>query len=139
MFLAHNFNYTSRILSLGTKVLVNQMVFTPSFNVFYFSAQALLSGETIESAIERVKIAVPSSTLNAMKVWPAVTAFSFTFIPIEYRPIFAGFVAVGWQTYLSYLNHQAEDLAAQHHAADVMEEKKQFTYAERGVEARDAA
>lgn len=138
MFLAHNFNYTSRILSLGTKVLVNQMVFTPSFNVFYFSSQALLSGETVESAIERVKIAVPSSTLNAMKVWPAVTAFSFTFIPIEYRPIFAGFVAVGWQTYLSYLNRQAEDLAAQHHLVDE-EKKKDYAYAERGIEARDAA
>lgn len=139
MFLAHNFNYTSRILSLGTKVLVNQMVFTPSFNVFYFGAQALLSGETVEAAIERVWIAVPSSTLNAMKVWPAVTAFSFTFVPIEYRPIFAGFVAVGWQTYLSYLNRQAEEMAALQHAGDVVDEKKRFAFEGRGDEAREAA
>lgn len=96
IFLAQNFNYSSRILSLGTKVLVNQIVFTPAFNTFFFGSQALLSGESIEATIERVKLTVPVSFVNAMKVWPAVTAFSFTFLPMEYRPIFVGFVAVGW-------------------------------------------
>lgn len=47
--------------------------------------------------------------MNSCKLWPAVTAFSFTFIGAQYRSIFAGFVAIGWQTYLSYLNRQAEE------------------------------
>lgn len=42
------------------------------------------------------------------KVWPAVTAFSFTFIQPHYRSIFAGFIAIFWQTYLSWLNRAAE-------------------------------
>lgn len=46
--------------------------------------------------------------LNSCKLWPAVTAFSFTFIDAQYRSIFAGFIAIGWQTYLSYLNRKAE-------------------------------
>ena len=46
--------------------------------------------------------------INSCKLWPAVTAFSFTFIDAQYRSIFAGFVAIGWQTYLSYLNRKAE-------------------------------
>jgi dihydroorotate dehydrogenase len=45
---------------------------------------------------------------NSLKLWPAVTAFSFAFIPLEYRSIFAGVIAVGWQTYLSFLNRLAE-------------------------------
>lgn len=32
----------------------------------------------------------------------------FAFIPLEYRPVFGGGIAVGWQTYLSYLNRRAE-------------------------------
>lgn len=34
--------------------------------------------------------------------------FSMAFLPFEFRSIFSGFIAVGWQTYLSYLNRQAE-------------------------------
>lgn len=46
--------------------------------------------------------------VNSLKLWPAVTAFNFTFISAQYRSVFAGFVAIGWQAYLSYLNRRAE-------------------------------
>ena len=70
--------------------------------------QALLSGATLEETWERVKGTVPTSVLNSFKLWPAVTAFNFTFVPMEYRAVFAGGVAIGWQTYLSWLNWRAE-------------------------------
>ena len=70
--------------------------------------QAALAGDTMEEVWERVRRTVPVSFVNSMKLWPAVTAFSFTFIPMEYRSIFAGVIAVGWQTYLSFLNRIAE-------------------------------
>ncbi len=108
MFLSRNFNYPSRILSLATKVVVNQLCFTPVFNTYFFGMQALLAGERLAEVWDRVKRTVPISFVNSLKVWPAVTAFSFTFIPVEYRSVFAGVVAVGWQTYLAYLNRQAE-------------------------------
>lgn len=57
---------------------------------------------------ERIKRTVPPSMINSLKLWPAVTAFNFTFIDPHYRSIFAGFIAIGWQTYLSYLNRTAE-------------------------------
>lgn len=105
----NNFNYASKLLSLLTKVIVNQIVFTPIFNSYFFGMQSLLSGDTPTAVLERIKRTVPTSFINSCKLWPAVTAFSFTFIDPQYRSIFAGFVAIGWQTYLSYLNRQAED------------------------------
>ncbi len=109
MFLSHNFNYASRLLSIATKVTVNQIVYAPTFNTYFFGMQALLAGESLEETWVRVKNTVPTSMINSVKLWPAVTAFSFTFIPIEFRSIFVGIVAVGWQTYLSFLNRSAED------------------------------
>ncbi|KAI6893160.1 hypothetical protein KC318_g20874, partial [Hortaea werneckii] len=53
---------------------------------------------------------VPVSWKNSWKVWPFVTAFSFTFIPPESRSVFAGVIAIFWQTYLSWLNKNAEAL-----------------------------
>ncbi|ORY65122.1 uncharacterized protein BCR38DRAFT_368127 [Pseudomassariella vexata] len=108
MFLSHHFNYSSRIISIGTKVLVNQICFTPLFNTYFFGSQALLSGDTLQETWERITRTVPISIINSCKLWPAITAFSFAFLPMEYRSIFTGFIAVGWQTYLSFLNRQAE-------------------------------
>jgi dihydroorotate dehydrogenase len=71
--------------------------------------QAFLAGDSPIQVWERIKRTVPISFVNSLKLWPAVTAFSFTFIPMEYRSVFAGVIAVGWQTYLSFLNRVAED------------------------------
>jgi hypothetical protein len=108
MFLGNNFNYSSKILSLATKVTVNQICFTPIFNTYFFGMQSLLSGDSLSEVWDRIKRTVPTSMINSCKLWPAVTAFSFTFINPQYRSMFAGFIAIGWQTYLSYLNRKAE-------------------------------
>lgn len=118
MFLSRNFNYASRLISIATKVTINQICFTPIFNTYFFGSQAILSGESLPETWERIKRTVPVSFANSLKLWPAVTAFSFTFIPIEYRSIFAGVIAVGWQTYLSFLNRQTE--MAQHGQAKLV-------------------
>ncbi|CAD6447043.1 a4e35b30-7db6-4989-b5d7-5732061b22e2 [Sclerotinia trifoliorum] len=108
MFLSRNFNYSSKAGSLATKVGVNQMFFTPIFNTYFFGMQSLLSGDSIRDVVERVKRTVPTSMMNSIKLWPAVTAISFAWVPQEYRSIFAGVIAIGWQTYLSFLNTRVE-------------------------------
>lgn len=107
MLLHHNFNYASRPLSIMTKVAVQQVVFTPIFNTYFFSMQSLLVGATLEETWERLKMALPVSIKNSVKLWPAVTAFSFMYVPAQFRNVFAGCIAVGWQTYLSWLNQKA--------------------------------
>jgi protein Mpv17 len=108
MFLGRNFNYTSLPLSILTKVLVNQAVFTPVFNSYFFGMQALLTGESTTGVLSRIRAAVPTSMLNSLKLWPAVTAFSFAFIAPQYRFMFSGVFAVAWQAYLSFLNRREE-------------------------------
>lgn len=112
MFLSRNFNYSSRLLSVATKIVVNQALFTPLFNSYFFGMQAFLAGDNLVEVWERIKRTVPTSMINSVKLWPAVTAINFTFIPIEYRSVFAGAIAVGWQTYLSWLNRLAEEAEA---------------------------
>jgi protein Mpv17 len=89
------------------QVVVNQILFTPIFNSYFFGMQTLLAGASFDEIVERIKNTVPTSWINSCKLWPAVTAFSFTYIPIQYRSIFGGVIAIGWQTYLSLLNQRA--------------------------------
>lgn len=102
----------SRCVLIPQKVVVNQILFTPIFNSYFFGMQTLLAGASFDEIVERIKHTVPTSWINSCKLWPAVTAFSFTYIPIQYRSIFGGVIAIGWQTYLSLLNQRA---AAQEH------------------------
>ncbi|KAL4795347.1 hypothetical protein BDV19DRAFT_362954 [Aspergillus venezuelensis] len=107
MFLHNSFNFASKPLSILTKVVVQQAVFTPVFNTYFFSVHSLLSGATLYETYERLKVALPRSIVNSAKFWPVVTAFSFMYVPPQFRNVFSGCIAVGWQTYLSWLNQRA--------------------------------
>jgi protein Mpv17 len=111
LFLGNHFNYPSQILSIATKVAVQQAVFTPVFNTYFFGMQAILTGEPPSGVINRIRKAVPISMKNSLKLWPAVTAFSFAFILPQYRFMFSGIFAVLWQGYLSFLNRKEEKTA----------------------------
>ncbi|KFY29248.1 hypothetical protein V493_02453 [Pseudogymnoascus sp. VKM F-4281 (FW-2241)] len=112
VYLGNSFNYASTLLSLATKVVVNQIAFTPIFNSYFFGMQSLLShplsASSLENAVEHVKRTVPTSFVNSCKLWPIVTAFSFAFLPPDFRNIFGGVIAIGWQAYLSFLNRKVE-------------------------------
>lgn len=107
MFLHNNFNFASKFLSILTKVVVQQLCFTPVFNAYFFSLHSILAGSTLPETLDRVAIALPVSIVNSAKLWPFVTVISFMYVPPQFRNIFAGVIAVGWQTYLSWLNQEA--------------------------------
>lgn len=86
---------------------MQQTCFTPVFNTYFFSVHSLLAGATLDETWERLKKALPVSIQNSVKLWPAVTAFSFMYVPAQFRNVFSGCIAVGWQTYLSWLNQKA--------------------------------
>ncbi|OAA57769.1 Mpv17/PMP22 [Cordyceps fumosorosea ARSEF 2679] len=106
--LARYFNYKSKALSIAAKVAFNQVTFAVAFPTYFFGMQALLSGESLSGTLRRLQDTVPRSWQNSWKVWPAAMAFNLSFVPLEYRALFSGMIAIGWQTYLSWMNRQAE-------------------------------
>ncbi|KAJ3476580.1 hypothetical protein NLG97_g9085 [Lecanicillium saksenae] len=106
--LARYFNYKSKPLSIAAKVVFNQLTFAVAFPTYFFGMQALLSGESISGTIQRLQDTVPRSWTNSWKVWPAAMAINLSFVPLAYRALFSGIIAIGWQTYLSWMNRQAE-------------------------------
>lgn len=87
---------------------MQQFVFVPVINTYFFGMQTLLSGGSLEDARQRVVDAVPVSWKNSWKLWPFVAAVNFTYIPPHYRSVFGAFFATVWQTYLSWVNQRAE-------------------------------
>ena len=108
LLLGRHFNYSSVVLSTGAKVAVNQLVYTPMFNVYFFAFHALLSGEGVTGAVERVKNTVTESIPRSFLYWPVVTAINFTYVQPQSRSVVTGLFSVVWQSYLSWLNRRTE-------------------------------
>lgn len=101
---------------MATRLSLQQLCFAPVFSTYFFGMQALLSGQSFEGAVERVKRALPEAWMNSLKLWPAVTLVTFTFVKPQYRFMVSGVVAVFWQGYLSWLNQrEARRSRALHH------------------------
>lgn len=108
--LGESFNFRSKLLSISTRVLVNQIFFTPVFLASFFTLQSVFASAGTVSAgemIDTLKKTIPTAYINSCKLWPAVTALNFWFVPLEFRALFGGAVAVGWNGYLSFLSQQA--------------------------------
>ncbi|KAF7122289.1 hypothetical protein CNMCM5793_000246 [Aspergillus hiratsukae] len=98
IFLHRQFNFTSKIASLLSKVVVQQAVYTPVFNTYLFTAQSLLSCASMEETLMDLKLALPTSIVNSINVWSGVAFVSFLWVPPQFRSVFSGCVAVCWQT-----------------------------------------
>ena len=53
LWLGDSLNYKSKALSITVKVVVNQLLFTPVFNCYFFGMQSLLSGGGLRDVSER--------------------------------------------------------------------------------------
>lgn len=91
-----------------------------AFPIYFFAGQALLAGENFFSVYERVRDTFIPVWTNSWKVWPLTTAIAMAYVPMEYRAIFSGFVSIWWQTYMSWMNRQAE----------LLEEAEQVSFTE---------
>lgn len=97
----------SKPVAVALRVMINQLCFTPVFLTAYFSLQSFLTGASAEETAERLQETLPTAYKNSCQLWPAVSAINFYWIKLEYRSVFSGVVAIGWNVYLSYLTQKA--------------------------------
>ena len=103
-FLQKKINFPSQNLTIAARVLTDQTVFA-STNLFLFlSSMALMEGSDPKAKLK--KSYFPALEKNWM-LWPAVQAFNFKFVPLNYQVLLVNFVSLGWNCYLSWVNSQA--------------------------------
>ena len=44
--------------------------------------------------------------ISNWQLWGPAQAINFKFVPVQFQVMFANFVAVAWNTYLSWKSHQ---------------------------------
>ncbi|GMT31350.1 hypothetical protein PFISCL1PPCAC_22647, partial [Pristionchus fissidentatus] len=85
------------------RLAVDQAVFAPTFNAFILVMLRVLEGYTPSESVAACKRDWWGIWTTSLKVWPLVNLFNFYLVPLPMRVIFVQFVALFWNSYLSFV------------------------------------
>ena len=86
------------------RLAAGQFVFAPSFVASFFSALLVLDGKVEEIPI-KLQNDWWSTTQANWSVWIPAQFLNFRYVPPQFQVLFANFVGLLWNSYLSFVSH----------------------------------
>mmetsp|Transcript_20075 Transcript_20075/g.28267 ORF Transcript_20075/g.28267 Transcript_20075/m.28267 type:complete len:183 (-) Transcript_20075:764-1312(-) len=96
----------SRLSTVLKKMLVTQGIFSPLFLFLYLTSLRMLQGVKPADALAFTKRAFPTVITANLKFWPIVDLLNFSFVPTQYRVLFANLAGLIWTVYLVWKTRQ---------------------------------
>jgi protein Mpv17 len=90
------------------KVLMDQTIFAPCIIATFFGTTGLLFGKTQAEIKAKFRNQYLSTLLTNYYIWPAVQTINFNFVPLQHRVFVVNFIAIFWNTYLSWAANKDE-------------------------------
>jgi len=90
---------------VGLRVILDQAFFAPVFVGVFFTALAIVEfrPETIATTLARDW---PGAVVTNWQMWIPAQCVNFFFTPLKYQVLFANFIALFWNAYLSWICHR---------------------------------
>lgn len=98
----------SRPFDAMKKVLLDQTIFAPSIIATFFCTTGVLFGKSPAEIKLKFKNQYLRTLLTNYYVWPAIQIVNFNFVPLQHRVFVVNFVAIFWNTYLSWAANKEE-------------------------------
>ncbi|TRZ00857.1 hypothetical protein DNTS_013405, partial [Danionella cerebrum] len=83
------------------RLLLERLVFAPAFLLLFYVVMNVLEGKTLTEVQSKLKTSFwPAMKMN-WKVWTPFQFINISFIPVQFRVLFANVVALFWYAYLA--------------------------------------
>ena len=87
-----------------SRLAADQFVFAPCFVASFFSALLVLDGKPQEISMKLQNDWWPTTQAN-WSVWIPAQFINFRYVPPQFQVLFANFVGLVWNSYLSFVSH----------------------------------
>eukprot|EP00418_Pyrodinium_bahamense_P009380 CAMPEP_0179118672 /NCGR_PEP_ID=MMETSP0796-20121207/55826_1 /TAXON_ID=73915 /ORGANISM="Pyrodinium bahamense, Strain pbaha01" /LENGTH=129 /DNA_ID=CAMNT_0020817141 /DNA_START=374 /DNA_END=763 /DNA_ORIENTATION=- len=94
--------------SLGSKVLLDALIYSPLSVAGYVAFKSKLEGNNADSVMTDVTTKVWPGLLASWSFWPAANLFNFALVPLQFRVLYNNFLSLGWNAILWNLTSQQE-------------------------------
>ncbi|XP_022216672.1 mpv17-like protein [Drosophila obscura] len=85
------------------KMAIDQTVFAPTFTLAMSFVVPFVNGEDTDKIKKRIRESYFSIMIKNYMLWPAAQFVNFTFVPLPYQVIYAQFIALIWNCYISLI------------------------------------
>jgi len=85
-------------------VACDQLGFAPPFLAFFLTSMEVMKGQSFKDIKSKMKQDYLEVLKTNYKIWPAVQAINFTFVPLHLRIVTVNIVAIFWNTYLAFIS-----------------------------------
>jgi protein Mpv17 len=97
------YKYGSKLIF---KTLMDTVIFDSGYLLFFFLVNSLMQGKGVGGAKEKVYKEFQSTYITNFMVWCPIQSINFGMIPVLYQPLFAQTCNIGWNAYLSFVQHK---------------------------------
>ena len=105
--LAEQLSALTGMWPLLIKLLLDQGVYTPIYQVVFFCFLAALEGQPLSEGFRRCLLVLPQSIPVAWCFWLPVQAVCFHIVPLQWRVVYVNVFNIVWNTILSLFNSSA--------------------------------
>jgi len=105
--LAEQLSALTGMWPLLIKLLLDQGVYTPVYQVVFFCFLAALEGQPLSEGFRRCLLVLPQSIPVAWCFWLPVQAVCFHIVPLQWRVVYVNVFNIVWNTILSLFNSSA--------------------------------
>ena len=97
-----------RTIDAMKKVAMDQTIFAPCIIATFFTTTGLLFGKTQAEIESKFRNQYLKTLLTNYYIWPVIQTINFNFVPLQHRVFVVNFVAIFWNTYLSWAANKEE-------------------------------